>query len=306
MRARFRRALGVFTGKYAKLVVLGLVFLAGLVVVVADGITEYTWIYPLNRPREVTALYAKSSTSIALINAETGEGNLVVLSGVLTSSVLSECSTCYAVVLASGVNFYTLLFTLILAVLTGLVVYTESRIKLLVVVVLALFTLAIVAMYLYVRAGESAGYNVVNYYDLITQDKLSYKGFQRVILAEDNKVKILQGGFHAYSDYAGELSLISIRVRYRASDAIILVNTSRGALEVQNSTTLYATGRVELLVFPGEGGVNVEVEYYRLEFAEKTTQAPLYFTITLLSVIAQCTLVTVRSARVLRRKHQVV
>jgi hypothetical protein len=303
LRARFRRALGVFTGKYAKLVVLGLVFLAGLVVVVVDGITEYTWIYPLNRPREVTALYAKSSTSIALINAETGERNLVVLSGVLTSSVLSECSTCYAVVLASGVNFYTLLFTLILVVLTGLVVYTESRIKPLVVVVLALFTLAIVAMYLYVRAGETAGYNVVNYYDLITQDKLSYKGFQRVVLVEGSRYKILQGGFHAYSDYAGELSLISIRVRYRASDAIILVNTSRGVLEVQNSTTLYATGRVELLVLPGREGFNVTVEYYRLEFAEKTTQAPLYFTITLLSVIAQCTLVTVRSARVLKRRH---
>jgi hypothetical protein len=303
LRARFRRALGVFTGKYAKLVVLGLVFLAGLVVVVVDGITEYTWIYPLNRPREVTALYAKSSTSIALINAETGERNLVVLSGVLTSSVLSECSTCYAVVLASGVNFYTLLFTLILVVLTGLVVYTESRIKLLVVVVLALFTLAIVAMYLYVRAGETTGYNVVNYYDLITQDKLSYKGFQRVVLVEGSRYKILQGGFYAYSDYAGELSLISIRVRYRASDAIILVNTSRGVLEVQNSTTLYAAGRVELLVLPGREGFNVTVEYYRLEFAEKTTQAPLYFTITLLSVLAQCTLVTVRSARVLRRRH---
>jgi hypothetical protein len=303
LRARFRRALRIFTGKYAKLVVIGLVFLAGLVVVVVDGITEYTWIYPLNRPREVTALYAKSSTSIALINAETGERNLVVLSGVLTSSVLSECSTCYAVVLASGVNFYTLLFTLILAVLTGLVVYTESRIKPLVVVVLALFTLAVVAMYLYVRAGETAGYNVVNYYDLITQDKLSYKGFQRVILVEDSSVKIFQGGFHAYSDYAGELSLISIRVRYRASDTIILVNTSRGVLEVQNSTTLYATGRVELLVLPGREGFNVTVEYYRLEFAEKTTQAPLYFTITLLSLLAQCTLVTVRSARVLRRRH---
>lgn len=294
------------SSKYTKLVLLELVVLVGVLVVVEDLNTEYVWVYPSSEPREVASLYAKSSTTIALIDLESDKRTLVVLSGVSTSTVIGECSTCYAIVVASGVNFYVLLFTITLTISAGLVIHVESVTKPLVILLLCLYISALTIVYLYIKAGEGLGYTVKPHYSRLAQIDLEDRGFQSVTIVEDNTIRILRRHAYGFRERVKDLSLVHIRVqRVENEDILVLLNTTTSITTAQESATLYIeSGELEILVLSDREVFNSTIEYYKLEFKEQETLTPLYFEITVLLVLVQCAVITTRFIKTLTRKQR--
>ena len=289
------------SSKYAKLILLEALVIASFTLIVEDLNTEYTWIYPLNTPRDVTSLYAKSSITIALVDAEAERRSIVVLSGLLASSVISECSTCYAVVIASGVNYYTLLFVIALTFSTGLAIYTWGVTRPLVILLVVMYIVAYTIMHSYIKEGSSVAYSVEeSRLGPVRVDSLEYMGTRTVLLELGNSSWLITSRHvYGFRDRVRDSSLIAVRVRRAGDeDVTIRINTSKSSLEAPGSIALYVDrGEVEVLVLVDKRPANSEVEYYKLEFTPRETQAELHLTVTLILVAAQCSLITIRSLR---------
>jgi len=291
----------VLFSKYVRLILVVLVLAASLVVIVEDLREEYTWIIPLNTPRHVSSWYSKSTVTIALVDLESEKRSLIVYSGVVGDIIVDECSTCYAVIVASGLNFYVALFTTILTVLTVLVVYSEKKLKPLVIVLLfALFITAISTLYLYIKAGESIGYDVKEY----LSEPVKLENLTLTLIPIGDR-RILAFNY-MLRDNITKLSLVSVKIQnYEYEKAFILVNSSGQITLVQDKITLYVDSReLEVIVLSQEKNLNSTLEYYKLEFTPQQTHSQLYFTITLVLVILHSTTITVKSLRRILKEYR--
>ena len=285
--------------KYARFILVVLVFVASLVVIVEDFREEYTWIIPLNTPHHVSSWYSKSTITIALVDLESEKRNLIVYSGVVGDIIVDECSTCYAVIVASGLNFYVALFTTILMALTILVFYSEKQLKpLFIVLLFILFTSAISTLHLYIKAGENIGYDVKEYPgELIKLENLTLS----LIPIGDKSVLAFN---YTLRDNITKLSLVSVKIHnYESDKAFILLNSSGQITLAQDKILLYVDNReLEIIVLSQERNLNSTLEYYKLEFTPQETHSQLYFTIILILVILHSTIVTVKSLRRILKK----
>ena len=286
--------------KPVKLLLLVLVLTASFFVIIEDFREEYTWIYPLNIPRHVSSWYSKSTTVLALVDLESEKRGFVVYSGVVGDIIISECSTCYAVIVASGLNFYVALFTTILAALILIVIYIEKTIKPLIIVLLVLFIAALSILYLYIKEGESIGYRVKEYWSgLIKLENMTLS------LIPIRNTTIISFSYRLI-DNITELTLVNMRIRdYEPDKALLLLNISGQTTLAYDKATFYLeSSDLEILVLSQERNLNSTLEYYKLEFTPRETHSQLYFTITLVLVILHSTTITVKSLKRILKEHR--
>jgi len=286
--------------RYLRLILVVLVIVAGLIVVVWDLGEEYTWIIPLNTPRHVSSYYSKSTTIVALVDLESEKRSVIVYSGVIIDIIVNECLTCYAIVVASGLNFYVVLFTTILTALTILLVYIEKNLKLIVILLLVLFIIALITLYLYIKAGENIGYDVREYKSRpIKLENLTLS----LIPMGDKKILAFN---YTLRDNITKLSLVSVKIsNYEYEKAFILVNSSGQIILGRDKLVFYVENReIEVLVLSQERNLNNTLEYYKLEFTPQQTNSQLYFTITLTLVILHSTTITTKSIKKILEKRR--
>lgn len=286
--------------RYLRLILVVLVIVAGLIVVVWDLGEEYTWIIPLNTPRHVSSHYSKSTTIVALVDLESEKRSIIVYSGVISDIIVNECLTCYAIVVASGLNFYVVLFIIILTALTILLVYIEKNLKLIVILLLVLFIIALITLYLYIKAGESIGYDVREYKSRpIKLENLTLS----LIPMGDKKILAFN---YTLRDNITKLSLVSVKIsNYEYEKAFILVNSSGQITLGRDKLVFYVENReIEVLVLSQERSLNNTLEYYKLEFTPQQTNSQLYFTITLTLVILHSTTITTKSIKKILEKRR--
>jgi len=286
--------------RYLRLILVVLVIVAGLIVVVWDLGEEYTWIIPLNTPRHVSSYYSKSTTIVALVDLESEKRSVIVYSGVIIDIIVNECLTCYAIVVASGLNFYVVLFTTILTALTILLVYIEKNLKLIVILLLVLFIIALITLYLYIKAGENIGYDVREYKGRpIKLENLTLS----LIPMGDKKILAFN---YTLRDNITKLSLVSVKIsNYEYEKAFILVNSSGQIILGRDKLVFYVENReIEVLVLSQERNLNNTLEYYKLEFTPQQTNSQLYFTITLTLVILHSTTITTKSIKKILEKRR--
>ena len=286
--------------RYLRLILVVLVIVAGLIVVVWDLGEEYTWIIPLNTPRHVSSYYSKSTTIVALVDLESEKRSVIVYSGVIIDIIVNECLTCYAIVVASGLNFYVVLFTTILTALTILLVYIEKDLKLIVILLLVLFIIALITLYLYIKAGENIGYDVREYKGRpIKLENLTLS----LIPMGDKKILAFN---YTLRDNITKLSLVSVKIsNYEYEKAFILVNSSGQIILGRDKLVFYVENReIEVLVLSQERNLNNTLEYYKLEFTPQQTNSQLYFTITLTLVILHSTTITTKSIKKILEKRR--
>lgn len=273
-----------------KTTLIVLIVVVSIIVLAEDLREEYTWIYPLDTTRQLPLQYSKSSTAIAIVDLESEKRTLIVNNGVLIgTATISECSTCYTIILASSLNLYVLVFSLVTTTLTLLVLYTETTSKLVITAVITLFLTVNSTLYLYIKAGENLGYSVEEH----KTPPIKLENMSISIIPIGNTTIITYS--YRLRDNITKLSLISIKVRnYNPEVSLILLNISGSLIRLNENTALYLnSGELEVLILSQQSSLNSTLEYYKLTFTPVETRVHTYLTVLLLFTALHATISTI-------------